>query len=151
MWLGTLWSNRGAGFGLQRVAFWSSPQPSPRACKRGSMELLASSSLSARLFAGSSSLASHLFASLPVLLLVCDCQNVLLLLREPDLRSFEAPRRAADVPPPLCSQTDQCRVHVATRHGKVINQEITHHIMRWESSGGASHRGTRCTSRLLHS
>ena len=39
-WIGTLWPNRGAGFGPQRIAFWSSPHPSPRAYKRGSVEPL---------------------------------------------------------------------------------------------------------------
>jgi len=44
-WLGPLWPNRGADFGPQRVAFWSSPHPSHRAYKRGSMEPLVSSLL----------------------------------------------------------------------------------------------------------
>ena len=42
-WLGPLWPNRGAGFGPQRIAFRSSPHPSPGAYKRSSMEPLESS------------------------------------------------------------------------------------------------------------
>ena len=40
--LGLLCPNRGAGFGLQRVAFRSLPHPSLGAYKRGSAELLES-------------------------------------------------------------------------------------------------------------
>ena len=39
-WLGPLWPNNGAGFGLQQVAFGSSPHPSPGAYKRRSAEPL---------------------------------------------------------------------------------------------------------------
>ena len=70
-WLGPLWPNRGAGFGPQRVAFRSSPQPSPGAYKRSSMEPLDSL---CRLI---SRLSSLHFA--PCLAIV-DCQNALLLL-----------------------------------------------------------------------
>ena len=104
-WLGPLWPNRGAGFWPQHVASRSSPHPSPGASKRGSTEPLGS--LSVSLF----------FRTC----LVYDCQNALLLLREPDpgrLPSFETPCRAVDVPPHPRSQMDQCGAHVATSPGK---------------------------------
>jgi len=41
-WLWPLWPNRGAGFGPQSVAFWSSPHPLPGAYKRSSAEPLES-------------------------------------------------------------------------------------------------------------